>query len=79
MEPGYFVLPIASGDFVVADPAFKQWLISHDRMRAVVEMESAGAARAVKEHDQDSRRLAFANRRLLRPVLSALAGSLLRS
>jgi nucleoside phosphorylase len=52
-EPSYFVLPIASGDFVVADPVFKDWLISFDRMRSVVEMESAGAARAVKEYDQD--------------------------
>jgi hypothetical protein len=52
-EPRYFMLPIVSGDFVVADPAFKDWLLSIDRKRSVVEMESAGAARAVKEYDQD--------------------------
>ena len=39
-EPDYSLLPIASGDFVVADPAFKRWLTSHDRMRSVVEMEA---------------------------------------
>jgi len=52
-EAGYFVLPIASGDLVVTDPAFTGWLLSHDRKRAVVEMESAGAARAVQEYDRD--------------------------
>jgi nucleoside phosphorylase len=52
-EPAYFVMPIASGDLVVTDPAFTGWLLSHDRKRAVIEMESAGAARAVKEHDHD--------------------------
>jgi nucleoside phosphorylase len=52
-EPGYFVLPVASGDLVVTDPAFAGWLLSHDRKRAVIEMESAGAARAVQEYDRD--------------------------
>jgi nucleoside phosphorylase len=52
-EPECFVLPVASGDLVVADPAFRDWLLSHDRKLAVVEMEAAGAARAVREHDQD--------------------------
>jgi len=52
-EPGYFVLPIASGDLVVTDPAFTGWLLSHDRKRSVIEMESAGAARAVQEYDRD--------------------------
>jgi nucleoside phosphorylase len=52
-EPAYFVLPIASGDLVVTDPAFTGWLLSHDRKRAVIEMEGAGAARAVKEYDRD--------------------------
>jgi nucleoside phosphorylase len=52
-EPKYFVLPIASGDLLVTDPAFTGWLLSHDRKRAVIEMEGAGAARAVKEYDQD--------------------------
>jgi nucleoside phosphorylase len=52
-EPEYFVQPIASGDLVVTDPAFTSWLLSHDRKRAVIEMEGAGAARAVKEYDQD--------------------------
>jgi nucleoside phosphorylase len=52
-EPAYFVLPIASGDLVVADPALKDWLLSHDRKRALIEMEGAGAARAVKEYDRD--------------------------
>lgn len=52
-EPKYFVLPIASGDLVVTDPAFTSWLLSHDRKRAVIEMEGAGAARAVKEYDRD--------------------------
>ena len=52
-EPGYFVLPIASGDLVVTDSAFTGWLLSHDRKRAVVEMESAGAARAVQDYDRD--------------------------
>lgn len=52
-EPGCFVLPVASGDLVVADPAFRNWLLSHDRRLAVVEMEAAGVARAVAEHDQD--------------------------
>jgi nucleoside phosphorylase len=52
-EPSYFVLPIASGDLVVADEEFKEWLLSHERRRAVVEMEAAGVARAVKEYDRD--------------------------
>jgi nucleoside phosphorylase len=52
-EPVYSVQPIASGDAVVDDPAFKDWLLSHDRKRAVIEMEAAGAARAVKDYDQD--------------------------
>lgn len=52
-EPSYHVLPIASGDLVVADPAFQSWLLSHDRKRAVIEMEGAGAARAVTEYDKD--------------------------
>jgi nucleoside phosphorylase len=52
-EPVYHVLPIASGDLVVADPAFRNWLLSHDRKRAVIEMEGAGAARAVTEYDRD--------------------------
>jgi nucleoside phosphorylase len=51
--PAYFVLPIASGDVVVADPAFKNWLLSHDRKRALIEMEGAGAARAVQDYDRD--------------------------
>lgn len=52
-EPAYFVLPVASGDLLVTDPAFKEWLVSHGRKRAVVEMEAAGVARAVREHDGD--------------------------
>jgi nucleoside phosphorylase len=52
-QPDYHLLPIASGDFVVADPVFKQWLVSYDRMRSVIEMEAAGAARAVQEYDKD--------------------------
>ena len=52
-EPKYFVLPIASGDLLVTDPAFTGWLLNHDRKRAVIEMEGAGAARAVKEYDRD--------------------------
>jgi nucleoside phosphorylase len=49
----YFVQPIASGDLLVDDQAFKDWLLSHDRKLAVIEMEAAGAARAVKEYDKD--------------------------
>jgi nucleoside phosphorylase len=52
-EPSYFVGTIVSGDVVVNDPAFRDWLLSHDRKRAVIEMEGAGAARAVKEYDKD--------------------------
>jgi adenosylhomocysteine nucleosidase len=52
-EPAYYVLPIASGDLVVTDPEFAGWLLSHDRKRAVIEMEAAGAARAVREQDRD--------------------------
>jgi nucleoside phosphorylase len=52
-EPEYNVSPIVSGDLLVTDPAFKDWLLSHDRKRAVIEMEGAGAARAVRAHDRD--------------------------
>lgn len=51
-QPDYSLLPIASGDLVVTDPVFKDWLISHDRMRSVIEMEAAGAAHAVQAHDK---------------------------
>jgi len=50
--PSYSLQPIASGDVLVTDPAFRDWLLSHDRKRGIVEMEAAGAARTVKEHDR---------------------------
>jgi nucleoside phosphorylase len=51
-EPNYQVAPIASGDVVGADQAFADWLRHHNRLRAALEMEAGGAARAVYRSGQ---------------------------
>ncbi|GHG91734.1 5'-methylthioadenosine/S-adenosylhomocysteine nucleosidase [Streptomyces lanatus] len=43
--PRYHVLPIASGDVVVAAEPFARWLKSRNRRLAAVEMEGGGVAR----------------------------------
>jgi adenosylhomocysteine nucleosidase len=52
-EPRYFLMSMASGDLVVTDPAFRSWLLQRDRKQGVIEMEAAGAARAVTEFDEN--------------------------
>jgi len=51
-EPDYQVAPVASGDVVGADEAFAKWLRQHNRLRAALEMEAGGAARAVYRSGQ---------------------------
>jgi nucleoside phosphorylase len=52
-----FVGPIASGPFVVADPAYGAWLRSLNRKCLAAEMESAGLMNAVYQHAGDERTL----------------------
>jgi nucleoside phosphorylase len=51
-EPDYQVAPVASGDVVGADEAFARWLRQHNRLRAALEMEAGGAARAIYRSGQ---------------------------
>ncbi|HET9895525.1 MAG TPA: hypothetical protein VFQ44_11405 [Streptosporangiaceae bacterium] len=45
--PDYLVGPIATGDIVSAATSFASWLRRTNRLRAAIEMEAGGAARAI--------------------------------
>jgi nucleoside phosphorylase len=51
--PDYLVGRIASGDVYGAARQFAQWLLSHNRQRVALEMESAGAAQAIYRSGRD--------------------------